>query len=60
MPELPEVEVTRRGISPHLIGATIVDVRLSGKALRWPLAADAAAHLAGQEIVAVDRRANIC
>jgi len=56
MPELPEVEVTRRGISPHLIGATIVDVRLSGKALRWPLAADAAAHLAGQEIVAVDRR----
>jgi formamidopyrimidine-DNA glycosylase len=36
MPELPEVEVTRRGIDRPLRGARVLDVRL-GKPLRWPL-----------------------
>ena len=36
MPELPEVEVTRRGIAAPLHGAQVLSVRL-GKALRWPL-----------------------
>jgi formamidopyrimidine-DNA glycosylase len=36
MPELPEVEVTRRGIAGPLQGACIRGVRL-GKPLRWPL-----------------------
>jgi formamidopyrimidine-DNA glycosylase len=36
MPELPEVEVTRRGIAAPLHGARILSVRL-GKPLRWPL-----------------------
>ncbi len=36
MPELPEVEVTRRGIGPPLRGATVRSLRL-GKPLRWPL-----------------------
>lgn len=36
MPELPEVEVTRRGIDQPLRGATVLAARL-GKPLRWPL-----------------------
>jgi formamidopyrimidine-DNA glycosylase len=36
MPELPEVEVTRRGIDLRLRGAEVTAVRL-GKPLRWPL-----------------------
>jgi formamidopyrimidine-DNA glycosylase len=36
MPEMPEVEVTRRGIAPALAGARVQAVRL-GKPLRWPL-----------------------
>jgi formamidopyrimidine-DNA glycosylase len=40
MPELPEVEVTRRGIDAPLRAARVLDLRL-GKPLRWPLGADA-------------------
>jgi formamidopyrimidine-DNA glycosylase len=36
MPELPEVEVTRASLAPHVVGATVHAVRL-GKPLRWPL-----------------------
>jgi formamidopyrimidine-DNA glycosylase len=36
MPELPEVEVTRRGIAAPLAGARVQALRL-GKPLRWPL-----------------------
>ena len=36
MPELPEVEVTRRGIAAPLLAATVLSLRL-GKPLRWPL-----------------------
>ncbi len=36
MPELPEVEVTRRGLAQRLTGAEVLAVRL-GKPLRWPL-----------------------
>lgn len=39
MPELPEVEVTRRGLEPALRGASIRRVRM-GKPLRWPLGVD--------------------
>ena len=54
MPELPEVEVTRRGISQALAGASIRQVRL-GKPLRWPLGCDPAS-LVGRCIVSVQRR----
>ncbi|CAN5201097.1 bifunctional DNA-formamidopyrimidine glycosylase/DNA-(apurinic or apyrimidinic site) lyase [soil metagenome] len=56
MPELPEVEVTRRGISAALTGAQVRAVRLSGKPLRWPAPADLAERLAGRRIEAVERR----
>lgn len=54
MPELPEVEVTRRGIAAELEGARITVVVL-GKPLRWPLGI-APAALAGRKVAAVGRR----
>jgi formamidopyrimidine-DNA glycosylase len=37
MPELPEVETTRRGIEPHLAGRRIAAVTLRRADLRWPI-----------------------
>lgn len=54
MPELPEVEVTRRGIAAPLRGARVLGVRL-GKPLRWPLGVDPTA-LAGATVGDVARR----
>ena len=54
MPELPEVEVTRRGIDAPLRGAVVQRVRL-GKPLRWPLGTDPAA-LVGARLGPVSRR----
>src|SRR5690606_37621566 len=57
MPELPEVETVRRGLEPWLVGATIDQVTLNRKDLRFPFPQGLAAALAGQGIVAVGRRA---
>jgi len=57
MPELPEVETTRRGIAPHLIGQTVRDVVIREPRLRWPVPAELATALQGQRITAVERRA---
>lgn len=54
MPELPEVEVTRRSFADRIAGAVITGLRL-GKPLRWPLGVQAHA-LVGQCIRAVRRR----
>jgi len=54
MPELPEVEVTRRSFAQGIAGAAIVGVRL-GKPLRWPLGCGAE-RLAGQRVLEVRRR----
>ncbi len=37
MPELPEVETSRRGIEPHLVGATILHAHIRNGRLRWPV-----------------------
>ncbi|NIQ89156.1 MAG: DNA-formamidopyrimidine glycosylase, partial [Deltaproteobacteria bacterium] len=37
MPELPEVEVIRRGLTPHLVGRTITRVVISNRRLRLPV-----------------------
>jgi formamidopyrimidine-DNA glycosylase len=55
MPELPEVEVTRRGLEAPLTGATIASLRM-GKPLRWPLGI-APQMLQGAVIASVQRRA---
>jgi formamidopyrimidine-DNA glycosylase len=57
MPELPEVETTRRGIAPHLIGRKIIGVTLRRSDLRWPIPREITEVLPGQRIEAVERRA---
>jgi formamidopyrimidine-DNA glycosylase len=58
MPELPEVEVTRRGLLPHLLQRTIVSVGWSNKRLRLPIPRKLLQqHICNDVIVAIDRRA---
>ncbi|KEQ16491.1 bifunctional DNA-formamidopyrimidine glycosylase/DNA-(apurinic or apyrimidinic site) lyase [Endozoicomonas numazuensis] len=57
MPELPEVETTRRGIAPHIEGQTVADVIVRNPRLRWPVPEQLKQHLAGQVIRSVTRRA---
>jgi formamidopyrimidine-DNA glycosylase len=54
MPELPEVEVTRRSFADRIAGAAIRQVRL-GKPLRWPFGLDPQA-LVGRTVAGVRRR----
>ncbi len=57
MPELPEVETTRRGLAPHLVGRRIESVTLRRDALRWPIPPEVSARLVGAQIAAIRRRA---
>lgn len=57
MPELPEVETTRRGIAPALAGRRFAGALVREPRLRWPVPADLSEQLAGQPIQAVERRA---
>ncbi|MCK5639313.1 MAG: bifunctional DNA-formamidopyrimidine glycosylase/DNA-(apurinic or apyrimidinic site) lyase [Gammaproteobacteria bacterium] len=57
MPELPEVETTRLGITPHILGHKIIDVVIRQRKLRWPIPRGLAQKLQGQTIQAVERRA---
>jgi len=57
MPELPEVESTRRGIEREADGRRIVELRVYDRRLRWPIEVAMPAQLAGQRIVSVGRRA---
>ena len=57
MPELPEVETTRRGIEPHAAGRTITALAVHEPRLRWRVDADLPARVAGQRILDVKRRA---
>lgn len=56
MPELPEVEVTRRGIEPALIGRRLASADFRRHDLRYPLPHAAVAALVGRRLVAVRRR----
>lgn len=57
MPELPEVETTRRGLAPYLTGRRITAVTVRDRRLRWPVEEDFAGQLRGQSIVRLRRRA---
>lgn len=57
MPELPEVETTRRGLAPHARGRRIVALKVYDSRLRWPVSGDLAARVAGARIRRVGRRA---
>lgn len=57
MPELPEVETTRRGLAPHVEGRRVTTVTLRRPDLRWPIPGEVARELPGRRIEAVRRRA---
>ena len=57
MPELPEVETTRRGLAPHLLGCRVIALDVRQPRLRWPVARALRTHLPGQRIEAIERRA---
>jgi formamidopyrimidine-DNA glycosylase len=56
MPELPEVEVTRRGVAPHLEGRTVTAVVFRHSGLRWPFPQALSATLCGKRIGTITRR----
>jgi formamidopyrimidine-DNA glycosylase len=55
VPELPEVEVTRRGIAPQVAGRRISAVAVREPRLRWPVP-QAVRKLAGRTVLAIRRR----
>jgi formamidopyrimidine-DNA glycosylase len=57
MPELPEVETSRRGIAPWLEGQAVQTVIVRERRLRWPVPVEIDRHLPGVTIEAVRRRA---
>ncbi|UJW75820.1 bifunctional DNA-formamidopyrimidine glycosylase/DNA-(apurinic or apyrimidinic site) lyase [Rhizobium sp. SL42] len=57
MPELPEVETVRRGLSPTMEGALLQRLELRRPDLRFPLPRDFAARVEGRRITALSRRA---
>ena len=56
MPELPEVETTRIGIAPFLLGEVVQSITVRNYKLRWPILKSIHQKLPGQEIREVKRR----
>ena len=56
MPELPEVETTRRGVAPLAIGRRVETMRVYDRRLRWSVPASLPRRIAGRTIDALDRR----
>lgn len=56
MPELPEVETTRRGLQPLLLGKTVGRVLIHQPSLRWPVTSGLAECLPGLCVRALGRR----
>tara|TARA_R110002020_G_scaffold93724_1_gene225876 strand:+ start:11718 stop:12530 length:813 start_codon:yes stop_codon:yes gene_type:complete len=57
MPELPEVETTRRGIAPHLEGRKVTRLIVRDSRLRWPIPEDLAIQIEDQTFSQIRRRA---
>ncbi len=57
MPELPEVETTRRGVSPHVLQRKILRIVVREPRLRWPVPESLEEALSGQRFTSVGRRA---
>src|SRR3977135_215971 len=56
MPELPEVETTRRGLAPHVERQKVTAVTIYDRRLRWPVPHDLARRLVGKTVDRIDRR----
>jgi formamidopyrimidine-DNA glycosylase len=57
LPELPEVETTRRGLAPYVRGRRIAALAIYEPRLRWPVPRDLPKKVAGQRILRIGRRA---
>ena len=57
MPELPEVETTRRGVAPWIEGVRVTRVALRQPMLRWPVPRSLATELPGRLVLTAERRA---
>ena len=56
MPELPEVETTRRGIEQCASGLHLLDMRIRERRLRWPIEQNLPSCITGKQMTACDRR----
>lgn len=56
MPELPEVETTRQGIHPHVVGNFFSSVLVRQPGLRWPVSPELSQMLTGTAVTDIDRR----
>jgi formamidopyrimidine-DNA glycosylase len=56
MPELPEVETTRRGLLPHVVGRRVRGVVVRNASLRWPVTPGLARKLKGERVEDIRRR----
>ncbi len=56
MPELPEVETTRRGIEAHMLDKTVTRVIVRNRQLRWPVTSGLDKKLRGKKIEKIGRR----
>jgi formamidopyrimidine-DNA glycosylase len=56
MPELPEVEVTRLGIQPHLEGLRVSAVKIIDGRLRRPVPSNLNTLISGQKVLGIERR----
>ncbi|MFP4129533.1 MAG: bifunctional DNA-formamidopyrimidine glycosylase/DNA-(apurinic or apyrimidinic site) lyase [Halorhodospira sp.] len=57
MPELPEVEITRRGLEPHVVGRRLTGAVVRQRQLRYPVPEGLAEAVAGERVTALARRA---
>ena len=56
MPELPEVEVTKQGIEPHVLGKKVTGVTIYDGRLRWPVPKNLEKILTGKQVSHIRRR----
>ena len=56
MPELPEVETTRRGLAPHMLGQRLIGAVVRNRSLRWPVPRNFARLITGCTVGGVERR----
>lgn len=57
MPELPEVETTRRGIAPYIEQQSVEALVIREPRLRWPIPEDLPQQLRGARLLDIERRA---
>lgn len=57
MPELPEVETSRRGIEPHIVGTKVIGVTIRNRSLRWPVSKSVDRNLTDNHVTSIGRRA---